>query len=241
EQGLMSAADKTKLDSIEEGANKTVVDTALSSTSTNPVQNKAVATALNTKSSTSHTHKSLAATTLTSENLNDIAMSICDVYQAQQGHTCKNAPVASYPFTLITTRISSSAKSQIAVYPHNNTAYMRSLAAGAWTDWTPINTVDTGWITLTGNVKYRKIGNIVEVRGTYTAPNSGGGLTIGTLPAGYRPSNAAVYNTNSINGTAANIYYTSVSTAGVLIISSMSGNAFTQGTAYNVNIMFMVD
>ncbi|WP_295219947.1 peptidase G2 autoproteolytic cleavage domain-containing protein, partial [Ruminococcus sp.] len=42
EQGLMSAADKTKLDSIEEGANKTIVDSALSSTSTNPVQNKAV-------------------------------------------------------------------------------------------------------------------------------------------------------------------------------------------------------
>lgn len=100
---------------------------------------------------------------------------------------------------------------------------------------------DSGWITLTGNVKYRKIGNIVEVRGTYTAPSSGGGLTIGTLPAGYRPSNAAVYNTNSINGTAANIYYTSVSTTGTLVISSMSGSAFTQGTAYNVNIMFMVD
>ena len=38
----MSAADKTKLDGIEEGANKTVIDTALSSTSTNPVQNKVI-------------------------------------------------------------------------------------------------------------------------------------------------------------------------------------------------------
>ena len=41
EQGLMSAADKAKLDEIEIGANKITVDTALSSTSTNPVQNKA--------------------------------------------------------------------------------------------------------------------------------------------------------------------------------------------------------
>ena len=40
--GLMSAADKKKLDGIATGANKTVVDTALSSTSTNPVQNKVV-------------------------------------------------------------------------------------------------------------------------------------------------------------------------------------------------------
>ncbi len=43
--GLMSAADKKKLDGIAAGANKTVVDTALSSTSTNPVQNKAICSA----------------------------------------------------------------------------------------------------------------------------------------------------------------------------------------------------
>ena len=44
--GLMSAADKVKLDGVEAGANKTVVDSALSASSTNPVQNKAVKTAL---------------------------------------------------------------------------------------------------------------------------------------------------------------------------------------------------
>lgn len=58
EDGLMSVADKTKLDGIEEGANKTVVDTALSSTSTNPVQNKVINAALNGKASSSHTHDS---------------------------------------------------------------------------------------------------------------------------------------------------------------------------------------
>ena len=40
--GLLSASDKSKLDGIEEGANKTVVDSGLSDTSTNPVQNKVV-------------------------------------------------------------------------------------------------------------------------------------------------------------------------------------------------------
>ena len=40
---------KTKLDGIETGANKTIVDASLSSTSTNPVQNKAIYTALNLK------------------------------------------------------------------------------------------------------------------------------------------------------------------------------------------------
>lgn len=54
--GFMSAADKTKLNGIDTGANKTTVDSALSSTSTNPVQNKVVKNALNT-----HTHRSLTA------------------------------------------------------------------------------------------------------------------------------------------------------------------------------------
>lgn len=50
--GFMSAADKTKLNSVEDGANKTVVDAALDADSTNPVQNKAVKTALDGKAST---------------------------------------------------------------------------------------------------------------------------------------------------------------------------------------------
>lgn len=44
--GLMSASDKTKLNGVEEGANKTVVDTTLSNSSTNPVTNQAVYEAL---------------------------------------------------------------------------------------------------------------------------------------------------------------------------------------------------
>ena len=40
--GLMSSSDKSKLNGIASGANKTVVDGSLSATSTNPVQNKVV-------------------------------------------------------------------------------------------------------------------------------------------------------------------------------------------------------
>lgn len=47
--GLMCPADKTKLASIEEGANKTVVDSTLNSTSENPVQNKVITAVINTK------------------------------------------------------------------------------------------------------------------------------------------------------------------------------------------------
>lgn len=47
--GLMSAADKSKLDGIAAGANKTTVDAALSTTSTNPVQNKVIKAELDKK------------------------------------------------------------------------------------------------------------------------------------------------------------------------------------------------
>ena len=50
--GFMSTADKAKLDGIERGANKTVVDAALNAASTNPVQNKAVKAALDGKAGT---------------------------------------------------------------------------------------------------------------------------------------------------------------------------------------------
>ena len=50
--GLMPAADKVKLDGIDAGANKTTVDAALDATSKNPVQNKAVKAALDSKLST---------------------------------------------------------------------------------------------------------------------------------------------------------------------------------------------
>lgn len=47
--GLMSSTDKEKLNGIAAGANKTVVDSTLSTSSTNPVQNKAIKNALDGK------------------------------------------------------------------------------------------------------------------------------------------------------------------------------------------------
>lgn len=54
--GLMSAADKDKLDNIAAGSNHVTVDAELSTTSTNPVQNKVIKSALDGKSNTGHTH-----------------------------------------------------------------------------------------------------------------------------------------------------------------------------------------
>lgn len=50
--GLMSASDKIKLDGIATGANKTTVDTSLSDSSANPVQNKVIKSALDGKADT---------------------------------------------------------------------------------------------------------------------------------------------------------------------------------------------
>lgn len=54
--GAMSADDKKKLDGIATGATKVTVDSSLSDTSANPVQNKAVNAALGGKAATIHKH-----------------------------------------------------------------------------------------------------------------------------------------------------------------------------------------
>ena len=64
--GFMSKTDKSKLDGIDSGANKTVVESSLSSTSTNPVQNKVINSALSGKANSSHSHSITDVTNLQS-------------------------------------------------------------------------------------------------------------------------------------------------------------------------------
>lgn len=73
--GLMSAADKKKLDGIATGATKITVDTSISSTSTNPVQNKAIKTELNKKAgkSVATTNKNGLMSAADKTKLNGIA------------------------------------------------------------------------------------------------------------------------------------------------------------------------
>lgn len=87
--GLMSSADKTKLDGVEAHANNyslpaatantlggVMLDAALSTTSANPVQNKAVTTALNGKSDTGHTHTKAQITDFPTSLKNPSALTI---------------------------------------------------------------------------------------------------------------------------------------------------------------------
>ena len=58
--GLMSKADKAKLDGIAAGATKVIVDSALSNASANPLQNKVIAAALDGKAGTAAATQSAA-------------------------------------------------------------------------------------------------------------------------------------------------------------------------------------
>lgn len=68
-----TAAEKTKLAGIAAGATKVAVDSALSATSTNPVQNKAVKAALDSKSASGHTHAMITNSALWVSGANNTA------------------------------------------------------------------------------------------------------------------------------------------------------------------------
>lgn len=77
--------------------------------------------------------------------------------------------------------------------------YVRVYYAGAWGDWLKEGGNDTGWINMSLNFgwsmndyasevpQYRKIGNIVYLRGLLNATAAAGNI-IATLPQGFRPS-----------------------------------------------------
>lgn len=78
--GFMTAADKTKLNGIATGANKTVTDSSLSTSSTNPIQNKVVATALNSATSAISTNtSSISANSTAISNLQTAVAQIQDI------------------------------------------------------------------------------------------------------------------------------------------------------------------
>lgn len=78
--GLMSKEDKKKLNGIATGATKVTVDSALSSSSTNPVQNKVINTALSGKVPTTRTVNGKALSS-------NISLTASDVGAATSGHT----------------------------------------------------------------------------------------------------------------------------------------------------------
>lgn len=86
--GLMSSTDKSKLDGIAAGANKTIVDSALSSSSINPVQNKVVNTELAKKANKPTVVTGTLSAGSTSITLTNNAIttdSVIDIYTSVYG------------------------------------------------------------------------------------------------------------------------------------------------------------
>lgn len=155
--GLMSAADKGKLDSIQvEGGEVVVdidVDSALSATSTNPVQNKVVKSALDGKAASSHTHNyagsssaggaatsaaKVNVTTLTSQNLNDYRTP-GTFFAAGGGNTCTNKPSGVDNFGMFVIQSAGGWQTQF-LYGSNDVTYTRAYHGGTWTSWAEMYT-----------------------------------------------------------------------------------------------------
>lgn len=97
--------DKTKLDGIEAGANKTTVDSALSSTSTNPLQNKVINTALGNKIDTDGTGLSKDGTTLNHSN-SVTPVETAGAYKVKydaQGHITGSSPLSASDISAVPT------------------------------------------------------------------------------------------------------------------------------------------
>jgi hypothetical protein len=104
-----TTTEKNKLSGIATGANKTVVDAALSSSSTNPVQNKVIHTALSGKADTDHNHAA-----------GDITSGTLAVTRGGTGQTkaWANGTVTSLNSTTVTS-------AQFATFPYLNKAFIR--------------------------------------------------------------------------------------------------------------------
>ena len=136
--GLMSSADKTKLDGVEEGANKTVIDSSMSESSVNPVQNKIIYQELANKAPSSHVHSRLVPTSIPENaNLNDYTTQgsfYCSPNTVSQ--TVTNTPYEQ-SFHLEVYKTIDGGVCQVAYNYHSSYIDMwrRNGYGGNWTNW----------------------------------------------------------------------------------------------------------
>ena len=161
--GLMSAADKSKLDSVATGANKTVVDASFVADSTNPVQSKVVKSALDGKSDTGHTHDDRY---YTESEINTKLNA-----KANSSHTHTKSQITDFPTSMPASDVSAWAKAS-------------SKPSYSWSEISnkpSIPSVGNGTITITQNG---------ATKGTFTLNQSGNATialtdnnTVYSLPA----------------------------------------------------------
>lgn len=122
-----------KLENIDDGANKTVVDSSLSSSSKNPVQNKVVNSALNGKSNTGHEH--------TSDEIHYAYDQNVSVTTILENKAAKNHTHNYIPSTVSQT-VFGSGDSKVTATRQGNVVTLRLYLAGefteAWKQWCTI-------------------------------------------------------------------------------------------------------
>lgn len=123
-----------KLDNIDDGANKTVVDSSLSSSSTNPVQNKVVNNALNGKSDIGHEH--------TSDDIHYALDQNVSVTTILENKAAKNHTHNYIPSTVSQT-VFGSGDSKVTATRQGNVVTLRLYLAGEFTE------VWKQWCTIT--------------------------------------------------------------------------------------------
>ena len=169
--------------------------------------------------------------TLNNKDLN----TLIDKVYIGYGYNLTNIPYGNAGFLINIPNPNNSAYTrQFFSHYSNNIIYTRSLNNGVWNEWTPLTNIDSGWldVTLSGDVQqysntskpqYRKIGNVVYLRGAVKNVTSDN-TTIGVLPAGYRPidmSHQYIQATSNENNSA-NFSRIKIGTDGAIIIEAIS-------------------
>lgn len=122
-----------KLENIDDGANKTVVDSSLSSSSTNPVQNKVIKSALDGKSNYGHEHSSDEIHYAYDQN---VSVTTILENKAAKNHTHNYIP------STVTQDVFGNGGSQVTATRQGNVVTLRLLFVGefldTWKQWCTI-------------------------------------------------------------------------------------------------------
>ena len=163
--GLMSSTDKTKLDGVEEGANNIIVDSAMSESSVNPVQNKIIYQELANKAPSSHIHSRLEPVKIPANaDLNDYTTQgsfYCSMNADAQ--TLKNCPVTE-AFHLECYKHNGVRQVLQTFFDTNVNTFERNYYAGGnrWSEWYKIinqSSVDSSLSTSSTNPVQNKVVN----------------------------------------------------------------------------------
>lgn len=194
------------------------------------------------------------AENINGKNLNSLTGRIIIAY----GNDCTNRPVnVNGYFVNIphNSRPNEYGKQFFITRPANN-IFVRNLENGKFGAWESlINKVDdSGWIDLpllgdvipysdTNTPQYRKIGNVVWLRG-YVKNILAAQTEIGRLPEGFRPAKTYSYvqNTSMLSGNVACTSRLKIATDGVLSVEGISNGAvYGASKWFPIDTSFLID